>query len=583
MPIKHTTLSQQTKPSSSIYRNLIAKVSMKNLTKDGKMCTFPMLGGVSLPKILKPNQFHPIWTVPGIMRNVIIQEPYSQATDDITASISYAWKRIRVPVIVPILNVALYICMVMSIMLFVERIYMTIVIICVKLLGKKRYTKYKLEAIKEDLEHNKSYPMVYKLSIGAVCGLSWPSDRLIVQVLDDSTNEVLRALVEVECQKWIQKGVNVKYETRNNRNGYKAGALREGLQKEYVEDCEFVVIFDADFQPEKDFLWKTIPYLLENPELGLVQARWKFVNADECLMTRLQEMSLDYHFSVEQEVGSSTCSFFGFNGTAGVWRIQAVIDAGGWKDRTTVEDMDLAVRASLKGWKFVFIGDLAVKNELPSTFKAYRFQQHRWSCGPANLFRKMTKEIILCERVSIWKKLHVIYAFFFVRKIVAHWVTFFFYCVIIPLSVMVPEIHLPKPIAIYFPATITILNTACTLRSLHLLVFWILFENVMSLHRSKATIIGLLEANRVNEWVVTEKLGNTSKPKYNGSCHGGDIWNVYAALRNLQHALWERSLLRISVTAIRGFLHNRIWVRGNICLQLKLSKCSQQQKRSTIG
>lgn len=95
------------------------------------------------------------------MRNVIIQEPYSQATDDITAaSLSYTWKRIRVPVIVPILNVALYICLVMSIMLFVERIYMTIVIICVKLLGKKRYTKYKLEAIKEDLEHNKSYPMV---------------------------------------------------------------------------------------------------------------------------------------------------------------------------------------------------------------------------------------------------------------------------------------------------------------------------------------------------------------------------------------------------------------------------------------
>lgn len=89
----------------------------------------------------------------------------------------------------------------------------------------------------------------------------------------------MQALVELECQKWIQKGVNVKYETRNNRNGYKAGALREGLQKEYVEDCEFVVIFDADFQPEKDFLWRTIPYLLENPELGLVQARWKFGKA----------------------------------------------------------------------------------------------------------------------------------------------------------------------------------------------------------------------------------------------------------------------------------------------------------------
>ncbi|KAF3628065.1 Mannan synthase 1 [Capsicum chinense] len=461
------------------------------------------------------------------MRNLVFQDPGLRVSTNTTQSLNNAWERIRVPVVVPALHFAMYLCIAMSIMLFLERIYMAIVIAGVKCFGKKRYTKYKLESIREDLEKNKNYPMVlvqipmfnekevYKLSIGAVCGLSWPSDRLIVQVLDDSTNEVLRTLVDLECRKWIERGINVKYETRNNRNGYKAGALKEGLKKQYVDDCEFVVIFDADFQPEEDFLWRTIPYLLNNPELGLVQARWKFVNADECLMTRLQEMSLDYHFSVEQEVGSSTCSFFGFNGTAGVWRIRAVNDAGGWKDRTTVEDMDLAVRASLKGWKFLFVGDLAVKNELPSTFKAYRFQQHRWSCGPANLFRKMVKEIILCERVTIWKKFHLIYGFFFVRKIIAHWVTFFFYCVVIPATILVPEVHLAKPLAIYLPATITILNAACTPRSFHLLVFWILFENVMSLHRSKATIIGLLEASRVNEWVVTEKLGNMMKQKYN--------------------------------------------------------------------
>ncbi|KAH7511998.1 hypothetical protein FEM48_Zijuj12G0043500 [Ziziphus jujuba var. spinosa] len=448
------------------------------------------------------------------MRSLVSQNPKLRVTTDVTSSLGYALQVMRAPVIIPLLQLAMLLCSLMSIMLFIERVYMALIIICVKLLGKKRYTKYKLENMREDLEFNKSYPMVlvqipmynekevYRLSIGAACALSWPSDCLIIQ-----------EMVELECKKWIQNGVNVKYETRNNRNGYKAGALKEGLDKQYVKDCEFVVIFDADFQPDEDFLWRTIPYMLENPELGLVQARWKFVNADECLMTRLQEMSLDYHFSVEQEVGSSTCSFFGFNGTAGVWRIQAIKEAGGWKDRTTVEDMDLAVRASLKGWKFVFVGDVGVKNELPSTFKAYRFQQHRWSCGPANLFRKMTKEILLCERVSIWKRLHLIYAFFFVRKIVAHWVTFFFYCIIIPASVLVPELHLTKPIAIYIPATITILNAVCTPRSLHLVVFWILFENVMSLHRTKAAIIGLLEANRVNEWVVTEKLGNTMKQK----------------------------------------------------------------------
>ncbi|KAL8127664.1 hypothetical protein AgCh_014536 [Apium graveolens] len=448
------------------------------------------------------------------MRISIFQE------SKIIVSLSDVWKELRALLIVPLLYVALAACVLMSIMLFIERLYMTVVILYVKASGKKRYTQYKLDTVREKMKRDRSYPKVliqipmynesevYKLSIGAACTLSWPRDRLIVQVLDDSTNKTIMENVKAECRIWQNEGLNIKYENRANRNGYKAGALREGLQKQYVDECEYVVIFDADFQPEKDFLEKTIPYLIDNKELGMVQARWKFVNADECLMTRLQEMSLNYHFSVEQEVGSSTCQFFGFNGTAGVWRIQAIRDAGGWKERTTVEDMDLAVRASLRGWKFVFVGDVSVKNELPSTFKAYRFQQHRWSCGPANLFKKMTKEIMHCKRVSIWKKIHLIYGFFFVRKIVAHWVTFFFYCVVIPSCVLVPEVYLPKALAIYIPAIITLLNTGGTPRSLHLLIFWILFENVMSLHRTKAAIIGLLEASRVNEWIVTEKLGN---------------------------------------------------------------------------
>ncbi|KAG2269180.1 hypothetical protein Bca52824_063735, partial [Brassica carinata] len=236
-------------------------------------------------------------------------------------------------------------------------------------------------------------------------------------------------------------------------------------------------------------------------------------NANECLMTRMQEMSLNYHFLAEQESGSSIHAFFGFNGTAGVWRIAALNEAGGWKDRTTVEDMDLAVRACLHGWKFVYVHNVEVKNELPSTFKAYRFQQHRWSCGPANLWRKMTIEILQNKKVSAWKKLYLIYNFFFIRKIVVHIFTFVFYCLILPATVMFPELQVPKWATVYVPSTITLLNALATPRSLHLLVFWILFENVMSMHRTKATFIGLLEAGRVNEWVVTEKLGDTLKSK----------------------------------------------------------------------
>ncbi|XP_051131806.1 glucomannan 4-beta-mannosyltransferase 9-like [Andrographis paniculata] len=455
-----------------------------------------------------------------------LPDTFSGTRDDFTEQFLVIWGQIKEPLIVPLLKVGVFLCLVMSVMLFIERVYMAVVICLVKLFGKTPHKRYKWEPLKDDLElGNSAYPMVlvqipmynekevYQLSIGAACGLSWPSDRIIVQVLDDSTDPIIKNLVEMECQRWASKGINIKYEIRDNRNGYKAGALKEGLKHSYVKQCEYVAILDADFQPEPDFLWRTIPFLVHNPQLALVQARWKFVNADECLLTRMQEMSLDYHFTVEQEVGSSTYAFFGFNGTAGIWRISAIEEAGGWKDRTTVEDMDLAVRATLKGWKFLYLGSVRVKNELPSTLKAYRYQQHRWSCGPANLFRKMFGEIVRNKKVSLWKKVHVIYSFFFVRKIIAHIVTFIFYCVVLPASVLVPEVAIPKWGAVYIPSIITLLNAVGTPRSLHLLVFWILFENVMSLHRTKATFIGLLEAGRVNEWIVTEKLGDALKLK----------------------------------------------------------------------
>lgn len=456
----------------------------------------------------------------------LLPEAFQGAGDDISVQLGIIWSQIKAPLIVPLLRVAVVLCLIMSLMLFLERVYMGVVIVLIKLFGRKPEKRYKWEPMKDDVElGNSAYPMVlvqipmynerevYQLSIGAACGLSWPSDRIIIQVLDDSTDPTIKDLVELECQRWASKGINIKYEIRDNRNGYKAGALKEGMKRSYVKQCDYVAIFDADFQPEPDFLWRTVPFLVHNPQLALVQARWKFVNSDECLMTRMQEMSLDYHFTVEQEVGSSTYAFFGFNGTAGVWRIAALNEAGGWKDRTTVEDMDLAVRASLKGWKFVYLGNIKVKNELPSTFKAYRYQQHRWSCGPANLFRKMAMEIIRNKKVSLWKKVHVIYSFFFVRKIIAHLNTFIFYCVVLPATVVVPEVVVPKWGAVYIPSIITLLNAVGTPRSLHLLVFWILFENVMALHRTKATIIGLLEANRVNEWIVTEKLGDALKTK----------------------------------------------------------------------
>uniref|UniRef100_A0A804LZT8 glucomannan 4-beta-mannosyltransferase n=2 Tax=Zea mays TaxID=4577 RepID=A0A804LZT8_MAIZE len=394
------------------------------------------------------------------------------------------------------LRAAVWACLAASAMLVAEAAYMGLASLAsaAAMLWRRPDARYRWE------------PMPGGCDVEAATGADFP--MVLVQIPMYNERE---ELVELECQDWATKKINIKYEVRNNRKGYKAGALKKGMEHIYAKQCEFVAIFDADFQPEPDFLLKTIPFLVHNPKIALVQARWEFVNYDVCLMTRIQKMSLDYHFKVEQESGSFVYSFFGFNGTAGVWRVSAINQSGGWKDRTTVEDMDLAVRASLKGWEFLYVGDIRVKSELPSTFKAYRHQQHRWTCGAANLFRKMAWEIITNKEVSIWKKHHLLYSFFFVRRVIAPLVTFLFYCVVIPLSAMVPGVSIPVWGLVYIPTAITCMNAIRNPWSLHLMPFWILFENVMSMHRMRAAVTGLLETARANDWVVTEKVGDLVK------------------------------------------------------------------------
>ncbi|KAJ4903666.1 putative mannan synthase 7 [Raphanus sativus] len=456
------------------------------------------------------------------------------ASEDVVVTrISLWWEQARALVVVPVFEFLVALCLIMSVMYFVEVLCMGIVVAYVKLFKRKPEKVYKWEAMEEDDVEcsSESFPMVLvqipmynekevcEQSIAAACKISWPSNRIIIQVLDDSTDSASKELVRQECERWSREGVNITFEIRDNRNGYKAGALREGMKHSYVKQCDYIAIFDADFQPDPDFLHRTVPFLIHNPNLALVQGRWEFVNADQCMMTRLQEMSLGYHFTVEQQVGSSTFAFFGFNGTAGVWRISALNESGGWNDQTTVEDMDIAVRATLRGWKLLYIDDLKVKSELPCSFNALRSQQHRWTCGPANLFRKMAGEIIRSENVSLGKKLYMLYSFFFMRKVVAHILTFCFYCVILPATVLFPEVTVPKWAAFYLPALITLFIAVGKPRSIYLLVFWVLFENAMSMLRTKALVMGLFETGRVQEWVVTEKLGDGLKTKLIAQVH----------------------------------------------------------------
>ncbi|MBA0597889.1 hypothetical protein Gorai_007672 [Gossypium raimondii] len=279
---------------------------------------------------------------------------------------------------------------------------------------------------------------------------------------------------------------------------------------EYVKAYEFVAIFDADFQPSPKFLKQTVPHFKDNPELGLVQARWAFVNKDENLLTRLQNINLCFHFEVEQQVNGVFLNFFGFNGTAGVWRIKALEESGGWLERTTVEDMDIAIRAHLNGWKFIFLNDVKVLCEVPESYEAYRKQQHRWHSGPMQLFR-LCLPAILNSKIAIWKKANLILLFFLLRKLILPFYSFTLFCIILPLTLFVPEAELPVWVICYVPVFMSFLNILPSPKSFPFIVPYLLFENTMSVTKFNAMVSGLFQLGSSNEWVVTKKAGRSSE------------------------------------------------------------------------
>src|SRR5258708_7452178 len=212
--------------------------------------------------------------------------------------------------------------------------------------------------------------------IEAVCRIDYPRELLEIQVLDDSIDET-RAIAERAVRRFSAQGVDIKYFHRDDRTGYKAGALEAGLK---VARGEFVGIFDADFIPTADFLTRLIPHF-GDPKVGMVQARWGHINQDYSLLTKIQAILLDGHFILEHGGRNRGGRFFNFNGTAGVWRRTAIDDAGGWQHDTLTEDLDLSYRAQLRGWQFVFVPSLIAPAEVPVEMNAFKSQQHRWAKG----------------------------------------------------------------------------------------------------------------------------------------------------------------------------------------------------------
>jgi len=237
--------------------------------------------------------------------------------------------------------------------------------------------------------------------VEAVCALRYPRGRLEIQVLDDSTDETAELLARLVREK-REEGLLIEHIRRAERSGFKAGALREGLAR---ASGEFIAIFDADFLPPPDFLLNVIPHLRTDPGLGLVQARWEHINHDYSLLTRMQALALDAHFVMEQQVRNRARLFMNFNGTAGVWRRACIEDAGNWHSDTLTEDLDLSYRAQLRGWRFLYLNDLAVPAELPSEINGLKSQQFRWTKGAIETAKKHLPEIWRA-RLPLRVKLH---------------------------------------------------------------------------------------------------------------------------------------------------------------------------------
>ncbi len=229
--------------------------------------------------------------------------------------------------------------------------------------------------------------------VAHVAALDWPTDRLRVQLLDDSTDDTVdrsRELVSLHRR----RGLDIELIHRTDRTGYKAGALAHGLAVDAQRGAaEFVCLLDADFVVQTDFLRRIMPPIVEDGGVGMVQARWAHLNREASLLCKAQAVLLDGHFVMEHGARFRAGRFFNFNGTAGVWRRQAIDDAGGWHGDTLTEDLDLSYRAQLAGWRFAYLQALEVPAELPEDPRAFKNQQHRWAKGSIQVARKLLPTI----------------------------------------------------------------------------------------------------------------------------------------------------------------------------------------------
>jgi cellulose synthase/poly-beta-1,6-N-acetylglucosamine synthase-like glycosyltransferase len=353
--------------------------------------------------------------------------------------------------------------------------------------------------------------------IDAVAGMAYPTGRHEIQVLDDSTDETCR-IVARKVAALRAQGFDIHHITRTGRTGFKAGALKNGLAR---ARGEFLAVFDADFVPPRDFLLRAMPFFLGQPELGFVQARWGHLNANDSLVTRFQALGIDGHFMVEQWARNTNRLFMNFNGTAGVFRKTAIIEAGNWQGDTLTEDMDLSYRIQLAGWQCRYLIDLVAPAEIPRDLNAFKSQQFRWAKGSTQTAIKLMPRI-LRSRADAFVKFQ---AFMHMSHYVIHPLMLTL-ALLAPLLLLRPVAFLPGLFFFLFGA---LLLLSCTgpsrmylvaqkaighhpWRTLLLLPGMVCFGCGLAVNNTRAVVEAVLGIESV--FIRTPKRGSTRRKRY---------------------------------------------------------------------
>jgi cellulose synthase/poly-beta-1,6-N-acetylglucosamine synthase-like glycosyltransferase len=381
--------------------------------------------------------------------------------------------------------------------------------------------------------YNERY--VIERLVDAVAQFDYPRELLDIQVLDDSTDEtqeVARNCVE----RYQQLGLPISYIHRDNREGFKAGALQEGLK---VARGEHIAIFDADFIPPADFLRNTVPYFAD-AKLAMVQTRWSYINRSYSKLTEVEAVLLDGHFVIEHSARFRTGLFFNFNGTAGVWRRAAIEDAGGWQHDTLTEDTDLSYRAQLRGWQFIYLPDIECPSELPVEMNAFKSQQARWAKGLMQTAKKIMPRVMRSNVPGAVKA----EAFFHLTANISY-----------PLMVLLSMILLPAMIVRFYQGWFQVLvidlplfiASTCSISSFYLAAERAIFPKTwqrtfLYLPFIMAVGIGLSVRNAmaVLEAIFGVKSEFVRTPKYRveGGAHGSNGSGAWATKKYRKKAGW---------------------------------------------